>query len=119
MKKLTSAGLERRPDSDFDIATARPLAPQSRDDSGEYVPTTEELVKAWVSYRIDYDRFGNEHVGRGDAIAAEARRSLATDRAAAQREVIEWYERNTTVPARTNLEARTHFALTQTGATDK
>lgn len=29
MGKLTSEGLEKRPESDFDIATARPLGPET------------------------------------------------------------------------------------------
>lgn len=36
-----------------------------------YTPTIEEVRKAWVSYRLDYERFGNDNAGQGEGVLEE------------------------------------------------
>lgn len=59
----------------------------------EYTPTTENLRTAWISHRLDPDRYGRENFGRGLELVAEFDRWLAGELAKA------WDEgRNTSGP---------------------
>ena len=79
----------------------------------EYVPTTEEVQAAW---RVALYPQG---VTADDADPPFAL-WLAAQRAAAQREVVEWIATSGVRGPRERIvaDARTHFALTQSGATD-
>lgn len=45
-----------------------------------FTPTDEDMWKAWVAYRLDYDRFGREFYGQGAVLEAEFERYKAAQR---------------------------------------